>query len=1394
MSGSNAHEPDANHESIKLSLENYRSNTVFLESRRIKVFGTEDKLARIFEGNEVKGSLFRLENSTCSFSFFSFEPLTSHVIRTSHHSSCEVISSKITVCETTSPFECLDSSLFVVHTEFVFNAESNVAPSLTTTDTFSSKVSFSHCEIGNVVVGSESSLMASTLVQHTLMDSCVLQNVTHINRYRRSCGVKEPFNVSLTNSRWIDCSNGFYGSIVRDVEDQTTFRAVNNTFLRGVTNGETTGGYFYTTQIVDSDHTYISCTFTSCAAFDSAGGAIRCRGIASLTVIKCEFYYNKCNASAYDDNKIKAVGGAIHFHGGSNGALRINASRFDHNTANLGGAVSTQFAASFNFQLSNITNGSCFRFTKPQTSFGGGLMVAYLPYNSIVSNLRFDGCNSEGSGGAIDCSNMTGSITFSNLFIANSQTRRGNVVFSDVQNPSSKIQFFSCIFFNNNSTQQNAESKFYPNDIRLDRVEPWISLLQSSSTFVNCFSTSKAPKIAMADGSALLYTFEYYSASDKRLLDIHLPSPAVIVNGQTGSDTSTCGTDYGNKCRTIAHAGMNRVDSSGGKVLIEVGRFTETVAFDLGSKHMTFTSFGDIHPIISYSGGSTAFITKGTGIAHFEYLSFVPSSSSNVINQYANGGLEITDCSFIASSGSSVEMQMSAVKMTDGYMQLTRVSFVGLRLKGGSCVECVGSITGLNISQSEFVSIGGTSPAMIVYKRSNNLSGKVTLDGTRMIAGRGEKVGGILVSNANTVTLTDVKMSNLESDEQEAAIDISGCNALTLSSLLFERCIGKSASDIFVTSSTWSYYSSPLYQSFSTSSYPTSSINGVASDKWLTRTSLAVDGVSGSDKEFCWNDYYGCRSISSLVSRIGHGVEWNTTLKQQTVGDSAISISDNLQLTVKGTSQAWSILSHNGLVSSPLLSVTSGSLSMSQLKLSTSNSYATRTSSFFVMTGGSLSLTSVTFPSLSFSNSGSMLQVSGTGSLSVSSVTFSGCSTDGVGSVLHSTSSGRISLNTVSLSGNKCGSGQKGRSIAIESTTPIDPSNVVMTNVKITSEGNTGDHEVFLKGPSLPLTVTSSNFGLTLGSQAQQTVVKMKQFFGEDTSDSSMSGPLSYLLYRHSTGPVSVDASFWDHGFCGLSTLPCKSIEMAHSKLNETDQIVDFVTDVTMTGTIVSKSSGSIIKSSSGKKMTAESTCQFVIGTGKLRLESLTLELPSVLSQALFVVSGGTLDVKSTVTLTNPTTTSHTTSLLSVNGGTVALDGTKLTTTQKLTLASSALIVQTKGSLTMSSMNIENVSRTTGDGSVISASLTLDTDSLSIVSTTFKLCSCSAGNGGALFVSLSTSAVFSITGSSSFTSCTASGKDRNCISLGQTLSRSCRQAISTRSNQHSPQRRLLIRF
>ncbi|KAK2945531.1 hypothetical protein BLNAU_19555 [Blattamonas nauphoetae] len=1220
---------------------------------------------------------------------------------------------------------------------------------------------FFNLAIKNVNVGSESSFLASPLIQHTTMSSCLLQNITHINQYSPSPAVASPFNVTLAGSRWVNCENGLSGGIIHNIEDHTTIRAINTTFFGAVSNGETADETFQNRpEAVDvsTAHSFLSCVFTSCHAYQTSGGAIRCRSGADLTISRCTFSDNSCLSDQADRDRILAVGGAIHFFGNDAGSLEITDSLFEQNKANLGGCVYCERAASFLFKQTNVTKGSTILYSNSGFSYGGGLAIDTPPEDALVHNVRFSECSSEGSGGSFDCSNMTGSVTLSNVFIEDSIAPRGIVVLSWVLDPISTVCFSNCLFNNNTSTAKDDNGVSFANDVRVRKVEPYLSLLKQKSMFVNCFSTSDRPRIAFMD-PPIEYTFEFVDSNNKTLLDIHLPDPVVTVNEQEGVDVDGCGTDD-SKCRSIAFTGQNRVAQIGGTILIEAGHFTETIAFDLTSKSTTFSSSGEVSPIISIdlNEGESAFITKGTGTVRFEGLSFVPSLSSHIVLQNGNGELEIVGCSFINVDGVSVAMEVSAVKTTEGKVSFTQVSFAGLQLGGGSCVECVGSTAEVTISQSKFVSIEGTASAMIVFSRINAGSGTVTMSEIRVIVEEGQKVGGIQIMNVKTVSMTGMQFANVNSDEQEAAIDIATCSELTLSSLLFERCIGNSASDIIVTNSESISLSSPLDdKSFSTSRSPTSSINGVVSDTLLSRTSLIVNGTSGSDEEFCWKDV-GCASITSLLSHVDHSVKWNTTLKEETVGDSVILISNNLQFTMTGTTQAGSILSHTGLVSSPLLSVASGSLSMSQLTLSTNIPSATRSASFFVISGGSASFTSVIFPSLSFSNSGSMLKVSGTGSLSVASVDFSDCSTDGVGSVLHSTSTERISLNTVSLSGNKCGSEKKGRSIAIESTTPIDPSNVIMTNVKITSEGSTGNHEVFMKGPSLPLTVTSSNFGSTLGSQTEQTTTKMREFFGEDTSDASMSGPLSYLLFRHSTGAVSVDVSFWDHVFCGLSALPCKSLEMAHSKVNEADQIVDFVSDVKMTGTIVSKSSGSIITSSSGRKITAESTAQFDIREGRLRLESLTLELPSVLTQALFVVSGGTLDILSTVTLTNPTTTAHTSSFLSVSGGTVVLDGTKLTTTQKLTLTLSALIGQTTGSLTISNMKFENITRESGDGSVISATLTTNTDKLAIVSTTFTSCSCSAGNGGALAVSLTASALFSITKSSLFTSCTASGK------------------------------------
>ncbi|KAK2952628.1 hypothetical protein BLNAU_12456 [Blattamonas nauphoetae] len=91
---------------------------------------------------------------------------------------------------------------------------------------------------------------------------------------------------------------------------------------------------------------------------------------------------------------------------------------------------------------------------------------------------------------------------------------------------------------------------------------------------------------------------------------------------------------------------------------------------------------------------------------------------------------------------------------------------------------------------------------------------------------------------------------------------------------------------------------------------------------------------------------------------------------------------------------------------------------------------------------------------------------------------------------------------------------------------------------------------------------------------------------------------------------------------------------------------------------------------------------------------------------------------------------------ISIEGGKTVLDQTSLTTAQTMTTASSSLIVQSSGSFTMKNMVVTDITLQTGDGSAISAALTTNTDQLSIESTTFASCSSSAGNGGALAVTI----------------------------------------------------------
>ncbi|KAK2961091.1 hypothetical protein BLNAU_3859 [Blattamonas nauphoetae] len=171
---------------------------------------------------------------------------------------------------------------------------------------------------------------------------------------------------------------------------------------------------------------------------------------------------------------------------------------------------------------------------------------------------------------------------------------------------------------------------------------------------------------------------------------------------------------------------------------------------------------------------------------------------------------------------------------------------------------------------------------------------------------------------------------------------------------------------------------------------------------------------------------------------------------------------------------------------------------------------------------------------------------------------------------------------------------------------------------------------------------------------------------------------------------------------------------------------------------LVTLSAGSLIVSSCTVfASTMTLSISFVsLSNGKVSFLGSSMNIPTLTSKPFLSVSGGELRADSSTSFINSDTAIHQHSLLSVSGGTIVLENTKLSTPQKLTLTSSALIDQTKGSLTISKMKIENMTRETGDGSVIGASLTLASDTLSIESTSFASCSSSAGNGGSLAVTI----------------------------------------------------------
>ncbi|KAK2957894.1 hypothetical protein BLNAU_7070 [Blattamonas nauphoetae] len=421
----------------------------------------------------------------------------------------------------------------------------------------------------------------------------------------------------------------------------------------------------------------------------------------------------------------------------------------------------------------------------------------------------------------------------------------------------------------------------------------------------------------------------------------------------------------------------------------------------------------------------------------------------------------------------------------------------------------------------------------------------------------------------------------------------------------------------------------------------------------------------------------------------------------------------------------------------PLFSTESGSLIVEE-SCTITHPASSRTAPLLWISGGSASLTSTTIPPITLSSSSSLISVSGSGSLSVCDVDFDSIENSGSGAVLHFSSSGRLSLVCVKLNGSRCGSSGKGRSLFISRPDAFASNNLHLSDVTVTQRTSSGEHEIFIEGTSLE-SAACSDWKSFVGSDASKlTLSTIVENWFENKEDSSLSVPIAYLIFGHSAGAVHINTDFWDHPNCGIEQLPCSSLHAAHNKLTEQDQNIVLHSDVELSGIVTAKSTGSEISSSSSDspaKLTLTAVAQFKVPLStSLSLTSLVVSLPDAITKTVFLVSTGSLSLSSLDIQNTAGTTRSTASLFSVSSGSLTLTDTNMLFDHLFELESSSVIEQMGGKLEMTGCEIANVSKVTGDGSVIHSTLASTTDSLLIEGGSFSLCS-SGGKGGVVFVS-----------------------------------------------------------
>ncbi|KAK2958304.1 hypothetical protein BLNAU_6791 [Blattamonas nauphoetae] len=837
----------------------------------------------------------------------------------------------------------------------------------------------------------------------------------------------------------------------------------------------------------------------------------------------------------------------------------------------------------------------------------------------------------------------------------------------------------------------------------------------------------------------------------------------ILMNNQTGKEAAFCWVPK-SSCQSFRDLVPRTGLQFEGAVLVEIGEFSEK-DINIGARTLSITGESKDGSILTDSGSTTALLIVSTGSLSLSNLTLVAYADSPLIS--SEGRISLTE---IVLSSPASPRQSSLLVATAGSVTASSFSVSSVSFASGHIFDLTDS--DLELSNMQFSSISGSTDGSVFSSSTSGKISLTSVEFSGCSCGNGKKGRSIFIDRAaftaDAIFLKEVTFTKPTTQgELEVFISCpSAGNHVTSDWSLFVLPVPSSEDQhkqFWLEDTENPSLSGPMVFHFYPHTEGTVHVSGKSSDHVLCgvesapcltlergmnvmkdtnevvvdtdielstklTSTAAVWSLKRESSKVLTISKFGSfvtsvsgaeLTLSSLLIHFKETIESSflaaslgkITLSSCTVGDGSTSIPMTIG-TVSGGSLILTGANTLKLVSSakPLFVVTGGVLEV-QTGISLTHS-TDRTSSLFQLSGGSTSIAGteavpIVMSSITFTSEDSLIKMSGVASLTVAHCQCSSISSAGSGSVIHSTSSGTIELYRVMFSGNKCGNEMNGRSIFIERT--FSSSCLIMTTVTFPTRTKQGHHEVFLKGRGIDLVVTD-DWITFIGEENTQTVATMEEFWGEDTTESGLTGPLAYHLFKHSSGRKTVDVSFWDHSSCGKTQLPCKTLAATFSSLKESKQELFVASDLDLTSKLDAHAKGSLILSSSTSPNTVSlsAAAQFsVLVSTSIHLKDLKFLISSSISNTLFDVSGGSAQLTSVKISTKASTSNDqllfVSPLFSIsNGGEASIQSSAIS---DISLSTDSLIVHSSGSLSIVSTTFSSIVRQNGNGSVLDSSM-----------------------------------------------------------------------------------------